>query len=53
MNDNKFLIELTNMIVDLKILENELDEADWKDKGKIYEYNELIENILIFLKERL
>jgi hypothetical protein len=53
MNDNKFLIELTNMIVDLKILENELDEADWKDEDKIYEYNEQIENILIFLKERL
>lgn len=53
MNDNKFLIELTNMIVDLKILENELDESDWKDEDKIYEYNELIENILIFLKERL
>lgn len=53
MNDNKFLIELTNMIVDLKILENELDEEDWKDEDKIYEYNELIENILIFLKERL
>lgn len=53
MNDNKFLIELTNMIVDLKILENELDEANWKDDDKIYEYNELIENILIFLKERL
>lgn len=53
MNNNDFLIELSNMVKNLKKLEKELDEDNWTNEDKIYDYNELIDNILIFLKERL
>ena len=45
--------KLSNMIIDLKILEIYLDENEWKDEDKILEYNELQEDILTYLKEVL
>lgn len=45
--------KLSNMIVDLKILEIYLDENEWKDEDKVLEYNELQEDILTYLKEIL
>lgn len=43
--------KLANMILELKKLEIYLDENNWNDEEKILKYNELQENILIYLKE--
>lgn len=45
--------KLSNMIVDLKILELYLDENEFKDEDKILQYNELQKEILNYLKEVL
>ena len=47
------VVKLSNMIIDLKMLEIWLDENKWEDEDKILEYNELQEEILIYLKEVL
>ena len=45
--------KLSNMIVDLKKLECELEEDNWQDEDKIYDYNELQDEILDYLKSVL
>ena len=46
-------VKLSNMIVDLKCLEIQLEENEWEDEDKIQEYNELQDEILDYLKEVL
>ncbi len=46
-------IKLSNMVLNLKILEIWLDENNWKDEDKVLEYNELQDEILNYLKEVL
>lgn len=45
--------KLADFVVDLKNLELYLEEHNWKDEDKILDYNELIEEILTYLKETL
>lgn len=47
------IIKLTNMILDLKKLEIYLEETNWENDDIIYEYNDLQERILGYLKEVL
>ena len=42
---------LANMILDLKKMELYLDENNWEDEDKILEYNQLENDILVYLKE--
>lgn len=53
MSVKDFKTKLANMVLDLKVLEIELEENNWNDEDKILRYNELIEEIIIYLKENL
>lgn len=53
MNVKDFITILSNMVLDLKILEIELEEDNWNDEDKILRYNESIDEIIKYLKESL
>ena len=44
------LIYLKEMVIGLIQLEDELEAIEWENEDKIQDYNELIDNIIDYLK---
>ena len=54
MINREFSIDkLTNMVLDLKVLESQNDELNWSNEDLIYEYNLLVDEIIDYLKQVL
>jgi hypothetical protein len=44
------LVYLKEMVIGLIKLEDELEAIEWENEDKIQEYNEIIDNIIEYLK---
>lgn len=54
MIEREFNIDkLTNMVLDLKVIESQNDEINWSNEDLIYEYNLLVDEIIDYLKQVL